>query len=431
MLEDFLLYIEANLSINRKDKLLLAVSGGVDSMVMLDMFVKLNFNIEVAHINHSTRNGEAHQDMEFVQQRCAALEIPCHIKVLDYATLQQGNFQENARKERFAFLFGIAKKQHCPWIATAHHKDDRWETFVMHLHRKSGLRGLTSLRPKESAIIHPMLCFTKNQLLTYATSHQVTFVHDRSNDSDDYVRNAIRNHITPEVQNVFPNFIENANTSICLLEQSFNLLDELVQNGDYIRHDTHTGQDIIHLEEIREFKSALALLYHILSKYGFNYSAVKDILYAQNTGAIFKSDTHEALYDRGKLIVRAYRHRTTVFIKIEEPGKSSLPDSRKLKISYAKPTDDQQHLWIDANRVIWPLLVRNIRPGDTFKPLGMEGKTKSIKKLLTDLRINRFAKEDILVVCSEEKIIQVIGIRTAHAYQTSEIKNALTFKIVD
>ena len=164
MLEDFLSYIKADLSIDLNDKILLSISGGVDSMVMLDLFVQSGCQIVVAHIDHSTRKGQSKKDKEFVESVCAQKEIPFHSTTLDSEVLKKGNFQQNAREARKDFLAHIADNTSCKWIATAHHLEDRWETFLMHLNRKSGLRGLTSLRSREGNYIRPLMAFTKAQI---------------------------------------------------------------------------------------------------------------------------------------------------------------------------------------------------------------------------------------------------------------------------
>lgn len=430
MLEDFLSYIESNLSVIREDKILLSVSGGIDSMVMLHLFRQLGYKIEVAHINHSTRNGESDKDMAFVEQYCEEKLIPFHAKILEYADLQKGNFQENARNERFAFLHKTATDQNCKWIATAHHKDDRWETFLMHLNRKSGIQGLTSLRSKENQIIHPLLIFTKEQIVNYGKNNNISFVHDKSNDSDDYKRNAIRNRITPEIVNLFPDFIKNVNQSINHLDETYDLIQELIDRNQIVTEDIKEGYSIISLEKIKAFTNQTSLLYHIISRYGFNYSNVHDIIQTSATGTQFLSPQYEGLYDRGKLIIRQKKEFSNTDITIDKVGSYPLPNGKILLVEMSPDTQLASHLWIDTKKVIWPIKVRNIQQGDKFKPQGMNGATKTLKKLCSDLKINRFEKEDMLVVCKDDCILQVIGIRTSQEYITDDIKNAVTFSIV-
>lgn len=430
MLEDFLSYIESNLSVNHEDKILLSVSGGIDSMVMLHLFRQLDYNIEVAHINHSTRNGASDADMAFVKAICEETNTPFHAKTLSYEDLSNGNFQENARNERFDFLKKIKEKYGCKWIGTAHHKDDRWETFLMHLNRKAGIQGLTSLRPIENDIIHPLLRFTKSQILEYGLLNNIDYVHDKSNDTDHYIRNAVRHNISPEIIKIFPSFIDNVNQSINHLEESSELLKELISQNGFVQQNDKNGYTIIALEQIQEFKNSKLLLHQLIEEFGFNMSTSTDMLGASTTGAIFQSANFEALIDRGKLIIRNKRKIKKTFMTLEGLGSYPLSMGGSLVISENLALEIPKHLWIDSKKVKWPLTIRNIQPGDKIKPQGMRGATKTIKKICTDLKINRFEKENLLVVCQEDVILQIIGLRTRNEYTTDDIKNALTFKIV-
>ncbi|MDF1698170.1 MAG: tRNA lysidine(34) synthetase TilS [Saprospiraceae bacterium] len=431
MLEDFLSYISVNLSVNRNDKILLAISGGMDSMVMLELFRQSDFDIIVAHINHSTREGASDKDMNFVESYCLERGIEFFSKTLNYTTLSDGNFQENARHARYDFLKEVKQRCQCKWIATAHHQEDRWETFMMHLNRKAGLKGLTSLRPRENNIIRPLLGFSKAQITDYVSKNNVPYVHDISNDSDDYLRNSIRHAVTPTVLNLMPNFIENANASLHYLEESHQLLQLLIEQSGYIQTHPKSGHHIVGLEEIKPLPLAESLLFHILEPFGFNLSTTRDMLESNSTGKRFDSFTHEALLDRSQLIVRKKYVHHPFTIHIEKLGRWSLPSSKELILD--KPEEESQHskLWLDRTKIKWPLRVRSIQPGDKIKPYGASGITKTIKKICTDLKINRFEKEEMLVVCQGEEIIQIINRISREDFTTTDIKNALTFRITE
>lgn len=431
MVEDFLSYIESNLSVFRTDKVLLSVSGGVDSMVMLHLFQLSGFDIEVAHINHSTRNGGSDRDMAFVRSYCQVQQIPIHDKTLDTEIFEEGNFQEVAREERFRFLNKIKEQRKCKWIATAHHKEDRWETFLMHLNRKAGLRGLTTLKGREEDLIHPMLIFEKEEILSYAKINHVPFVEDESNAKDDYLRNAIRHQVTPKIRKLMPDFINNANASIHHLEGSSRLLDELIQKQGLISVQAKKNRNIIDLEQVKTFDHSEELLYMLLQPYGYTFSSIVDILQTSITGGWFESENYEGVFDRGSFVFRAKERKLQTHLEIGEPGVYGLPNGKSLHIRPGGRFVKDKRLWLDASKLSWPIRIRNIEPGDKFKPAGMRGSTKTLKKLCSDLKINRLDKEEILLVCQKDVIVQVIGIRTSHDYTTDDIKNALTFSIVD
>ena len=431
MLEDFLSYIESNLSVFREDKLLLSVSGGIDSMVMLHLFKMSNYTFSVAHLNHSTRNGGSDKDMEFVASFCKKHQIPFHSKTVAYDQLSQGNFQQNARNERFHFLTELKEQHGFKWIATAHHAEDRWETFLMHLNRKSGIKGLTSLREKEGSLIHPLLIFTKEEIQQFVEDHAIEYTHDISNDSNDYLRNTVRHKITPASKEVFPDFISNVSQSRQILSNEQRLLQELLDKSGLSSTVNSKGVVYFDLDSIRSYANSNTLLFHLIEPYGFNYSDAKDMLQSSTSGALFSASAYEALRDRGKLIVRPMKKRIEIDLDIDAHGTYELADGRSLNVDQNDMNSTRQLLWLDHSKLKWPLKVRSLLPGDSFKPEGMKGSTKTLKKLCSDLKINRFDKEELLVVTQNEKIVQVVGIRTAYNYGTSDIKNAITFNIVE
>ena len=409
MLEDFLSYIVEELSINKADKLLLAVSGGVDSMVMVDLFHKSGFNYEVAHVNHSTRKGQSDKDAAFVKEFCQKFGVPCYIKVLDYDSLSKGNFQSNARDARYSFFESIMLKKKIDFLATAHHMDDRWETFFMNLNRKSGISGLTSLKSKVDNIIRPLLCFTKAEIQEYAHENNIAFVVDTSNDTDDYTRNKVRHHLTEAATDIFPDFIKNANQSINNLEKSYNLIDGLILSGGFI--DSSIIGESVDIKKIKSLGCSIDLLYHIISPHGFTHSDASDILSTESTGSMFFSATHEALYDRGKLIIRTKREKIENTVIIEKEGEYQLQDGR-----YVQFKSGEESSTIDSLEFSYPtqktdsVILRSIKPGDKYKPSHMNGKTKTLKKLLSDYKVDRFTKESILVLEINGEIKKIIGL---------------------
>ncbi|MFT4535591.1 MAG: tRNA(Ile)-lysidine synthase [Saprospiraceae bacterium] len=409
MLEDFLSYIVEELSVNNADKLLLAVSGGVDSMVMLDLFHKSEFTFEVAHVNHSSRNGQSDKDAEFVKKECLRLDIPCHIKVLDYTSLSKGNFQSNARDARYLFFESIILEKQIDLLATAHHMDDRWETFFMNLNRKSGIAGLTSLKPRVQNIIRPLMSFEKTEILCYAHEHNIAFVEDASNDTDYYTRNKVRHHLTKAANDIFPDFVKNVNQSINNLEKSNNLIDSLILAGSFM--DQSNDRQVVDIEKVKSVGSTTELLYHILSSKGFTYSDTMDILSTESTGAMFYSTTHEALYDRGRLIIRTKREQTDNLIKLHKDGEYELQDGRLVLFKNANETNTGEILEFSYPIQETDLVIlRSLKPGDKYKPSHMNGKTKTFKKLLSDLKVDRFTKEEILVLEINGEIKKIIGL---------------------
>lgn len=408
MLEDFLSYILEELSVNRADKLLLAVSGGVDSMVMLDLFHKSGFDIQVAHINHSTRNGQSDLDEKFVIEVCNRLEVPYSTKVLDYSELAKGNFQANARKARYKFFDAIMSNNNRDYLATAHHMDDRWETFMMNLNRKSGITGLTSLKPRVGSIIRPLLCFAKQEIEKYALNNNIEFAEDASNNTDDYTRNKVRHHLTEAAIDIFPNFIKNVNQSIDNLEKSNGLINHLIQSGGFVT--TSSQRRIVDLEKVKLNGSSIDLLFRIISSDGFTLSDTSDMLATETTGAMFYSNSHEALYDRGRLIIRLKKKKVENSIQVKNDGEYKLQDGRLLIYSVkAIEETSEKPIYLNSSQFQGKtLIIRSILPGDRYSPQHMNGKSKSVKKILSDLKVDLFSKEKVLAVLLNNQIVDLI-----------------------
>ena len=409
MLEEFLSYIQEDLIVSIDDKMLLAVSGGVDSMVMLQLFRHSSFQFEVAHVDHSTREGASTEDAQFVLEYCRSHGIICHTTQLDYAKLSAGNFQNNARNERYRFFDLILHERNMQFVVTAHHMDDRWETFVTHLNRKAGLTGLTSLRPQSDKRLRPLLQFTKQQILSYAIEQGIPHRHDRSNDEDNYQRNKIRHHIQPAIEAVFPEFVRNVNASINHLQSSSAIIDEMIEILGLVDRGTSTAYTVVDLAQIKAMSNNLNIMHHIMSGKGFTASDSRDILSCHTTGAMFYSTEYEALVDRDKVLLRKRSQVIRNFIKIEKTGQYTLQDGRTVIVGTRHDIQKASNICIVTDLEIGEqIIIRSIEPGDRYYPEHMNGKSKSVKKYLTDHKVSRFDKELVLVVLKEGKLIDVI-----------------------
>lgn len=421
MIERINTYLRERYKVEDGDKLLIAVSGGVDSMVLLHVLMVLEYDIGVVHVNHSTRDGESDEDQLFLEEYCKSKNVPIHVKKLSYELLKKGNFQENARAARYAFFDEVIKEYSYEYLVSAHHADDQWETFLMNLNRGSGLQGLKGIFEKNRHIIRPFLTITRAEIQDYQAENQVPYVEDSSNSEDTYLRNRIRHHVTPEIGKIFPNFINKVSTSTGILRNELYLINELV---DYIKNEAveHGKKKIkIKLKKIQEFKNADMLLYYILQPYGYDMQAVQSMLKTNRTGAIFQSKHYEVLRDRKHLILRKQDEAPIELnLSISSYGTYHEHD---LDINIQLKEIDSvvnKHLLLNNQKLEFPLVIRNWRPGDKFQPSGMNGSYKKLKKFLTDMKLSRFEKESVLVLVQQDEIIQVIGLRTADGYICNE-----------
>lgn len=430
MIEEVNSHLKKKYNVREKHGILLAVSGGIDSMVMLHIFMQLPYKIEVAHINHSTREGESDEDQIFLSKYCKKHKVKFHTKILNYENLKIGNFQENARKERYEFLQHLLKKRKLNFIATAHHADDQWETFLMNLNRGSGLHGLKGIPAVNNNMIRPLIQFTKEDIERYQYKNQVPYVEDSSNYEDTYLRNRIRLHITPEIKKIFPLHIENVALSTSHLSDELSLLEELINDLRSSLIKDKDDHQHIKLKKIKSFNQQYNLLYYLLKPYGFNRQTVVDILNTDRTGAVFQSKDYEILHNRKTIIIRE-REQVVPKIDLEVSNYGTYEtDFYNLKFSLVESVSVvEKHLLLDMSKIEFPVRIRNWKPGDVFRPAKMGGKKKKVKKFLTDLKLDRFAKEKILVLEKDDEILQILGYRTAEGYIAE--KRGMIIKFLD
>lgn len=232
MLTAFQNHIKDNQLFEPTDKILLAVSGGKDSMAMLHLFVAAKFNIGVAHCNFQLRAKAADEDEDFVKQTCQQLNIPFHsirFDTADYAEKHKISTQMAARELRYNWFEEIKTTDHYHSIATAHHQNDVAETMLINLTKGSGLSGLHGIKAKNNHIIRPLLCFTSDEIQQYISTHQISYREDQSNASVKYVRNKIRHEVLPKLAEINPNIIETLNKAATHFSATENILNQKIE----------------------------------------------------------------------------------------------------------------------------------------------------------------------------------------------------------
>jgi len=275
-------------------KILLAVSGGADSMVMLDLFRKrsaeqLDFMISAAHINYKLRGKDSDLDQKLVEDYCEKHKIPLFV----YSVSEKDNKPENgsiqlwARELRYHFFHQICEENNIDFIATAHHLNDQLETFFINLMRGSGLKGLSGIPANENKILRPLLAFTKEEIYDFAEKNSVPFREDISNKKNDYLRNKIRNLIVPELVNADSNFIQNFSKSLCIIQQSS---DFIKQKAEEFITENGTENDnclIFNKEKLAETQDIMK--FEILNKFGFGSETEIQKIFSAETGKVFFS----------------------------------------------------------------------------------------------------------------------------------------------
>ena len=411
---------------NRKHKLLIGVSGGADSVVLLDMLNKLGYSCSIAHCNFNLRGKESDQDEEFVTQLSKKYNVSIYKKsfnTIEYAKKNNLSIEMAARDLRYEWFDQLIDKYSYDFIAIAHHKDDLAETFFLNLVRGTGIRGLRGIQEKNNKIVRPFLIFSRQQIIEYAHENNLHYKTDSTNKDIKYIRNKIRHEIIPLFNEINPSFnntmFENVNR-LKEVEQIYEIsIKEKLNNIKRIEKEKilFNKLAILNLNPIETF------LYEFIKEYGFNNKNVKQIVESLDTisGKQFFSKEYKLLIDRDNIVITKLQDVTEnefILNKIEDF--QSLPIDltyRKiLEVSNYKIKFDKNIACIDGTKLTFPLKIRKWKEGDYFYPLGMK-KRKKLSDFFIDNKLSLIDKQDLWILEKDDEIVWIIGYRIDDRYK--------------
>lgn len=437
MVEQFLNHIHRHSLCKTTDKILLAVSGGVDSMVMLDLFVKAGFTVGVAHCNFSLRGEESDGDENFVDTVCSRLKIPFYNRkfdTLEVAALSKKSIQTTARELRYEFFENIASSNGYAFVATAHHLDDSLETILINLTRGTGLTGLQGVPVKKGRIIRPMLFTNREEIVHYAKASSVSWREDSSNSKEDYQRNFLRHQVIPKLRELNPNLPVTMGSTIERIAGGLEIfsvgLRKLQEELCIIDHDLMK----IDRHKLLAYSESAALLWELIKGYGFNYEQCKDMVQTQQPGKQFFSNNVRLNIDRQFLLIDIHNPRSETDIFISSDDREAVRGDRILTLEYRDGLNynlfrESAIAEIDADLVQFPLVWREIRAGDSMTPLGMRNR-KKISDMLVDSKVPVIQKNKLTVVTSNDEVIWLEGIRISDNFKVnSKTKRVLVLRI--
>ena len=428
MQDKFKQYITRHRLLSPGDRVLAAVSGGIDSMVMSDLLHSLGIDYSMAHCNFQLRGDESDGDECFITQKAAGLNIPIHVTRFDTSGFARSNgisIQMAARELRYKWFGELLEEYHYDHIAIAHNSDDRLETLWINMGRGTGIHGLTGIRPGNGRIIRPLLFASRKEITAYAELHQVTFREDSSNASDKYARNYIRHHLIPGMEKFFPGFRAIMDRNMDHFSGTEMIYNEAVENYKKLIV-SHVGEQLhIDLAQLMRCPSPAALLFEIIHGSGFSHTSVTDILdqTQDRSGKKFLSRTHQIIFDRDKLIM--YPLATGETAEYPVSGNDCNVDY-PLSLSIEKfdicpgfeITHDPLTACLDAGMVCFPLTLRKWRPGDSFYPLGMNN-SKKLSDFFIDQKLSLREKEQVWILESAGQIAWIIGHRIDNRYKVT------------
>lgn len=405
-----------------EDKVLVALSGGADSVALLRLLLSAGYSCEAAHCNFRLRGKESDRDEEFVRRLCREQQVELHVTHFDTEKIAEErhiSIEMAARELRYDWFEELRKERRTAVTAVAHHRDDSVETILLNLIRGTGINGLLGIRPKNGFIVRPLLCMDRAEVVDYLKSIGQEYVTDSTNLQDDYTRNKIRLNLLPAMQEINPSVKESILATAEHLADAAAIYKKGIEEGK-LRVSVPQG---IRIEALKREPAPETLLFEILHPLGFNAARVKDIYRAIDgqPGKVFTANGYRVLKDRDLLWIEESKELTPPRLQMEE-----LPYTPDFIIPRDKDT-----ACLDADKLRAPLTLRLWRQGDSFVPFGMKG-TKKVSDYLTDRKFSRLRKERQWVLCCGEDIAWLVGERTDNRFRVEEeTKRVVVIRVRD
>lgn len=436
MQKQFADFITNNQLLKKGDNLLLAVSGGIDSMVMVHLCHLAGFSFGIAHCNFQLRGADSDQDEALVKKTTETYQVPFFSKRFEttlYAKQQKQSIQMVARTLRYEWFEQIRKAHDFEWVATAHHLDDSIETLFLNIIRGTGISGLTGIPKKNKKVIRPLLFATKEEINKFAKKHQIPFREDHSNEESSYKRNKIRHQLIPLLQELNPSFPDNMKDFLSHMEAAEKLYKETLGKFRQTCIRQHQKERHIIIKELKKTSHPETVLFELIREFNFKPSQSRDVFntISGQPGKQFFSETHELIKDRESLIITSLKEKNN------QEAVSVFPDTKEVRMGqlcfqfkagkfspdHGYPSDANTIL-ADADKLDFPLVLRRWQTGDHIAPLGMKGKRKKISDLLTDKKIARHQKEAFLVLVSGKEVVWVPDLQVSEKTKiTKKTKN--------
>ncbi len=440
MYQEFNNHINKNFAFLRKSKILIAISGGIDSVILTHLLQQLNFAISLAHCNFNLRGEESNKDEKFVRELAKNLKVPVFIKSFktkEYAKENKLSIQETARNLRYNWFEELLKQNNLDYVLTAHNLNDNLETFLINFTRGTGLQGLTGIPVINNKTVRPLLEFSREHIENFAKENNINWREDQSNANTKYTRNKIRHKVLPILKEINPNILDSFKNTTLHLKDSEKIINEKVtevREEIFNINKSEEGRSVLKLniQKIQNLKHPKVYLYELLKEYGFTeWNDILNLLTTQSGKQIF-SKTHRLIKDRDYLLLaeveKAKSKKQKVF-SIEENDTEFNIQNQKFKVSVKLILNNQsktfnpkpltQNLIFDKDLLKFPLKVRKWQNGDYFYPIGMTGK-KKLSKFFKDEKYSLLEKENIWLLLSDTKIVWVIGKRQDNRFKVTD-----------
>lgn len=425
MQQRFKTHIERKLPFLKETPIALAVSGGIDSMVLLDLCCTFNLNCKVLHCNFQLRGEESMQDQRFIEEQCQAYGVELYTTSFDtkaYAESAKLSIQMAARELRYNWFLQQKEDLGFSWLLTAHHADDNLETFMINLGRASGLEGLTGIPEVNDYIVRPLLPFSRSEINQYAKEHQIEWREDSSNAESKYIRNKFRHDIIPLIKDMKPDFLENFTKALSHLNQSNSIIKTAVEEKRSQLFNQCDEVIEIPIAKLIELHPLNAYLYELFKPYGFKNEMELLQLLDTLSGKQLISGSHRLIRNRDHLLLAPLKPSTSEnkYTIKEKQENLRHPIQLKFEQTELKAQLSRDEVLVDKEKLKFPLILRKRQNGDYFYPFGMQGK-KKLSKYFKDEKFSLLEKENQWLLCnSDNEIIWIVGHRADDRFRITE-----------
>ena len=422
-------FISSKQLIKDDDTLLITVSGGIDSMFLLNYLVNKNYKLAVAHCNFGLRGKESDGDEALVKSYCEAHNIKFHVKKFKtelHSKTKGISIQMAARDLRYHWFNELCEAEKYTKIVTAHHKTDNAETILLNLVRGTGLKGMEGIAEVAGNKIRPLLCLNRDEIEQLVQEQKINYREDSSNLSDKYYRNRLRHHVLPQLQAINPSFENTLKTNADIVIQANSFINHFIEiiKKDVLELDKNSV--IIDISKLLKWPEPQFVLYNLLAEFGFNSATVEDVFnsLAGQSGKQFFSETHRLILNRHQLIIEPISHLPfQSFVITQETKTIETPHHHwqfEIVVSNLKFQISNLEAQFDYEKLVFPLILRRWQLGDKIKPLGMKGH-KKVSDILIDKKLSISEKEKIWVLISDYELVWVSGLVVSEDYKVNPI----------
>ena len=411
-----------------KDKVLLAVSGGIDSVVLCELCKQAGYDFAIAHCNFQLRDTDSERDEKFVNELANKYKVDFHVVKFDTKAIAKErkiSTQEAARELRYHWFEEVRSRNRYKYILTAHHADDNIETVMMNFFRGTGIRGISGIEPKHGFIVRPLLFANRNELENFLQENKLYFVNDYTNQQDDYTRNYFRNQVIPFIEKSFPEVKDNILTNINRFREIESLYQQAIDLHKKKLIEPKGNEIHIPVLKLKKTVPLHSVVYEIIRGYGFSSSQTGEViaLLDSESGKYVQSSSHRIIKNRKWLIIAPNEAEKSEIIIIDGIGNWQFAIGN-LQIE-TTPTANSQlptansAACLDADEIKFPLLLRKWKQGDYFYPLGMR-KKKKLSRFFIDQKLSKTDKEKVWVIEMDKKIIWVVGHRIDDRFKITD-----------